>query len=325
MGADELVAFHLFIFFFDDFSACPSRSSCSKPNGLKNARSAIGKRYGKWFNLHRTQRRSLVLASRIRKTLLCRLTLVFSIASSLSASATTIVFTHESSGSGTLNGVPFSARAFTIRATGDTTNRQSLFSQDVFFIDHTSVRIEIAGLGTFEILSPTRTFVNQTAALAGFSRASSSGVDLLNGPTDELFASWDMLSSIGPIAGDGYLLQWENLPVNTSVGILTFDSQPTIARFTASIDNADSDGDEVPDSQDQCPNTPVGVVVDAHGCSIEQLVPCAGPLSGGRWKNRGEYVSAMSKTAAQFVAQGLITVRAKGAIISAAARSDCGK
>src|SRR6185503_6515526 len=136
----------------------------------------------------------------IMKTLLCRLTLViFIVAASFSARAGTIVFMYESSGSGTLNGVPFSARAFTIVATGDTTNRQSLVDDGVFFIDHTSAAIEIAGLGTFEILSPTRTFVNERAELVGFSRAGSSGADLLNEQIGVLFASWDMLSSIGPI------------------------------------------------------------------------------------------------------------------------------
>ena len=260
------------------------------------------------------------------RPLLCRLALVISFATaSFSASAGTIVFTHESSGSGTLNGLPFSARAFTIVASADTTNRQSLVDDGVFFIDHTSATIQIAGLGTFDILSPTRTFVNQGIALAGFSRAGSSGTDLLNGPVDNLFASWDMLSSIGPLAGEGNLVQWENPPVNTSAGRLVFDSQRTSVRFTATIGNADSDGDGVLDSQDECPNTPAGAVVDAHGCSIEQLVPCAGPLSGGHWKNRGQYVSAISQTAAKFVAQGLITKRQKSAIISAAARSHCGK
>jgi OOP family OmpA-OmpF porin len=31
----------------------------------------------------------------------------------------------------------------------------------------------------------------------------------------------------------------------------------------------DSDGDGVPDDQDQCPNTPPGVKVDAHGCPLD--------------------------------------------------------
>jgi hypothetical protein len=50
----------------------------------------------------------------------------------------------------------------------------------------------------------------------------------------------------------------------------------------------DSDGDGVPDCLDQCPDTPAGEVVDEHGCSIDQLVPCDGPKTGGLWNNHGQ-------------------------------------
>jgi len=95
--------------------------------------------------------------------------------------------------------------------------------------------------------------------------------------------------------------------------------------FAPVIASPDSDGDGVPDAQDNCPNTPAGVAVDAHGCSIDQLVPCAGPVSGGTWKNHGAYVSAVAKTAEAFLAEGLITEEEKDALVSAAARSNCGK
>jgi hypothetical protein len=87
----------------------------------------------------------------------------------------------------------------------------------------------------------------------------------------------------------------------------------------------DADGDGVPDSQDQCPNTPAGAVVDAHGCSIDQLVPCAGPSSGGTWNNHGQYVSAVAQTAGAFSAAGLITDAEQAAIVRAAAQSNCGR
>src|SRR6185503_15279778 len=67
----------------------------------------------------------------------------------------------------------------------------------------------------------------------------------------------------------------------------------------------DSDGDGVPDLQDRCSNTPTGAVVNADGCSIDQLVPCTG--SGAAWKNHGEYVRAMSDAVAEFVRQNRIT------------------
>jgi hypothetical protein len=89
--------------------------------------------------------------------------------------------------------------------------------------------------------------------------------------------------------------------------------------------NRDSDGDGVPDERDQCPNTPPGAVVDGNGCSIAQLVPCAGPLSGGHWENHGLYVASVVKTAKAFLAAGLISEKQQHAIVLAAAKSHCGK
>jgi hypothetical protein len=87
---------------------------------------------------------------------------------------------------------------------------------------------------------------------------------------------------------------------------------------------SDADGDGVPDSLDLCPNTPQGAVVNADGCSIDQLAPCAGPASGGVWRNHGQYVSTVAHVANGFLAQGLISEDEKGAIVATAARSKCG-
>ena len=66
-------------------------------------------------------------------------------------------------------------------------------------------------------------------------------------------------------------------------------------------------------------------VVNAQGCSLDQLVPCAGPAAGGTWANHGQYVSTFTQTVTQFVAQGLISRKEKGHLTSQAARSTCGK
>jgi hypothetical protein len=87
----------------------------------------------------------------------------------------------------------------------------------------------------------------------------------------------------------------------------------------------DADNDGVPDSVDQCPGTPPGAIVDADGCSIDQLVPCEGPATGGTWKNHGQYVSAIAHVSGEFVEQGLISAQDRAEIVSDAARSDCGK
>jgi len=87
----------------------------------------------------------------------------------------------------------------------------------------------------------------------------------------------------------------------------------------------DSDGDGVPDDEDQCPDTSPGAVVNEHGCSIDQLVPCAGPVAGGTWRNHGQYVATVAKVAQSFYKAGLITIHERNAIVRAAAKSDCGR
>ena len=87
----------------------------------------------------------------------------------------------------------------------------------------------------------------------------------------------------------------------------------------------DSDGDGVTDDLDQCAATASGEVVDSAGCSIAQLVPCAGPLEGGAgWRNHGQYVRGVARTAERFLSRGLITLDERDAIVAAAARSVCG-
>lgn len=149
------------------------------------------------------------------------------------ASADTLTFTHEGRGSGTLDGESFPTSDFIITAFGDTDDRQT--NGRAWWIDHRSVSITISGLGNLDILSDTRTFVNNGGGIVGFSRTrSSGGADLFNGPTDPVFGAWEMLDPIGPIAGEGTLLQWTRDPqINTTAGILIFDTGLTPATFTA--------------------------------------------------------------------------------------------
>jgi hypothetical protein len=83
---------------------------------------------------------------------------------------------------------------------------------------------------------------------------------------------------------------------------------------------ADLDNDGVPDGVDQCPDTAPGAIVDASGCSIEQLVPCDGP-----WQSHGHYLQALRDVTSDFVGAGLITRSERDAILRAGARSNCGK
>jgi hypothetical protein len=91
--------------------------------------------------------------------------------------------------------------------------------------------------------------------------------------------------------------------------------------------DTDDDNDGVLDDADVCPYTPLGELVDPDtGCSLNQLVPCEGPRGTAEtWRNHGQYVSTLTKFAKDFVNMGLLTNKEKGDIVSAAARSSCGK
>ncbi|MFV8816686.1 thrombospondin type 3 repeat-containing protein [Haliea sp. E17] len=61
--------------------------------------------------------------------------------------------------------------------------------------------------------------------------------------------------------------------------LAVFDTQPVIERFCvdepedtncAGFEPADTDGDNVPDAADRCPDTPAGEPVDSEGCSARQ-------------------------------------------------------
>lgn len=140
-----------------------------------------------------------------------------------------------------------------------------------------------------------------------------------------------------PNAGSSFFLG--TLTVSTSIPIRRFTVLPAGCQIGESFcspilnlddlvlvsTSGDSDADGVADDQDECPDTPQGAIVNVQGCSIQQLAPCAGPLSGGAWKNHGQYVSTVNRTAEAFLASGLITEEEKDALVSAAARSSCGK
>jgi hypothetical protein len=146
-----------------------------------------------------------------------------------SSFAGVITFTHTGLGSGTIGTTTFTDAAFTITDIGDTANRTS-FSGG-YYINDTSASIAIAGIGTLGFVTLTHTFVNNTNQIVGFSWAT--GLDLFDGPESASFATWDMLSSIGPISGTGSLMQWTASPVVTSGGVLVFSDGSSRSVFTA--------------------------------------------------------------------------------------------
>jgi hypothetical protein len=115
----------------------------------------------------------------------------------------------------------------------------------------------------------------------------------------------------------------DNSTLGGYVQIVNDSSNPTNSGSAVfeniTIGTTDLDGDGIPDTADECPNTPLCTAVNSQGCSIDQLAPCDGP-----WRNHGQYMSAVAQAANQFLAEGLISKEEKDALISTAAKSSCG-
>lgn len=100
----------------------------------------------------------------------------------------------------------------------------------------------------------------------------------------------------------------QNVPVITNTVTNTIGECP------------DTDGDDVADDTDLCPDTPANVPVDASGCSGLQYVAltCPGPAA---FPTHGQYVSCVAHATAEAVAAGIMTQEERKALIRAAAQS----
>jgi len=142
--------------------------------------------------------------------------------------------THSTIGSGTIGAFSFTNASITISELADPSSRVELTTPNVsgFSIDDLSASITISGLGLFHFTCPTRTFVNNSFGVVGFSRSGENRADLLDGPTAAPFFEWDMFSPVGPITGPGQFVQWAGTglpPITTDIGILIFnDASPNV-------------------------------------------------------------------------------------------------
>ncbi len=161
---------------------------------------------------------------------------IFSMFCAASANAVPINFTYTTlDASGTLDGDLFGTSDVKITATGDTDNRIAFGSG--WFIDHDTAQIDIQGLGVYTFTSPTRTFVNNSGQVVGFSRAGISGSDLLNSTANPIYAAWDMTTSIGPDGNSMRYIQWTSSPVTTDAGTLVFNNSTVRGTFQAVVDD----------------------------------------------------------------------------------------
>jgi len=118
-----------------------------------------------------------------------------------------------------------------------------------------------------------------------------------------------------PLTADG---QWHHYDID----VTPVAAANNLASFFVVLEDFSSFGNSIPGDV-FFDNIKVTAKLDPS--VIAQAVPCAGPTTGGKWKNHGAYVSAMSNTTAALVTAGLITLDEQNAYVSAAAQSSCGK
>jgi hypothetical protein len=97
-------------------------------------------------------------------------------------------------------------------------------------------------------------------------------------------------------------------------------ADPDQVDLDGDVCDSDDDGDGVPDGADACLATAPGAPTLPDGCSVDQECACGAP-----WKNHGGYVSCVSHAAGALVGAGSIDAAAAEVIVSAAARSTCGR
>lgn len=141
--------------------------------------------------------------------------------------AAPITFIYEFDASGTLGNTPFESRV-TFSASADTDNIEVRGS--VFALKSEST-ISIDGLGTFDLISETSSFLNTEPAVVGLEEFIG-GRNIVIGPWTTDLGSWQMSSSFGPLVGEVNVI---TRPVRTTAGALRFANSLTTGTFAAVV------------------------------------------------------------------------------------------
>lgn len=170
----------------------------------------------------------------------CAMTAVASLALLATArvQAGTITFTYRATGSGSIGATAFSDKQFTMTAVGSTDERFA-WPSGGYTTPIETASISIDGVGTYSFSTALAAFVNNTSKTCGFRAAVWPNVDLCYMPSTSALSTWDMLASIGPIAGTSTLLQWSNQTISTTGGQLIFrTASPAGSSFQAALTGA---------------------------------------------------------------------------------------
>ncbi len=147
------------------------------------------------------------------------------------ANAVPITYTYDGVGSGTIGTSTFSGAAFSIVASADTDNIQPWSNADLQNT-HLSTSIHISGVGTFDILTASHTWIAQNCC-AGIGEDLSSNWITMNS-TQLIDVGYGLDTNIGPIIDNSPSNINQFTGVSTSGGTMAFSSVSTVS-FTATV------------------------------------------------------------------------------------------
>lgn len=169
-----------------------------------------------------------------------------------SASAAEIVYTLESFAEGAIGGQSFIG-VVTVEGRADTLSQQPCANNGTivagcFRVANDSLSIYIDGLGTYDVLGPSISFVNNSANIFGFSQLTETVntfafVNIAQGPSipapTTVFATYDGISDLGPVGTNARFNMFFAPGFSTSGGTVIFNPsvQTRDAFFTARLVN----------------------------------------------------------------------------------------